>query len=109
MRLLTHGTAFGRIVNVFEALLDLDADASEALHFLTALAAPLRAYLLTTEESQVIPKDVEVLCDIVNIPAGTVDINFDEPGKFDFTLCPPWVHGLMRSWTHGSERPWVHD
>lgn len=85
----THGTAVGRLLNVRSANLDLNADATKILQFETTQPAPAQIYLRTTPDSTVVPLDAEITCDIDDLPAGTVDLHFDGPGKFGYVVDPP--------------------
>lgn len=87
----THGTAAGRLVTFASASYRLLAtDIGELWHLETTAAAPLQAYLRTKQGSNLIPgHDVEITCDVDDIPAGTVDFDVDFPYQFSYTIDPP--------------------
>ena len=84
----THGTAAARLVHVQTAQLNLDAaDIAELFTFTFCEAAPLTAYLRTTEDSNLIPDhDVEVTINVNDIPAGTSTFTMDPPTDFKYDL-----------------------
>ena len=84
----THGTAAARLVHVQQATLNLDAtDISEIFTLKFAEAAPLTAYIRTTEDSNLIPgHDVEVTLNIDDIPAGQSSFNMSFPNDFVYDL-----------------------
>jgi len=86
----SHGTLVARLVRVQEAALDLDPDASQVFHIvLGAPAAPMQAYLRFLPTSQIVPgHDIEITCDIDDVPYGIFDIHFDGPGNFGYTTNP---------------------
>ena len=89
----THGTAVARILRVSEAKLDLDPDASQVFHLETAApAGPMQVYLKFGEGSHLIDPDpnadIEITCDIDDVPFGVFDIHFDALGSFGYTTDP---------------------
>ena len=98
----TQGTAIGRLLQVVEATLDLDADASEAFHLETAAPAlPLQAYLRTLPASTIVPgHDIETTCDVDNLPYGVFDIFFNGPGNFGYMTDPPQTIDSIHCFGH---------
>lgn len=98
----THGSVVARIVRVVEARLDLDPDASETFHLeLGAPSAPMQAYLRTLPTSTLVPDhDIEITCDIDNVPYGVFDIHFDGPGNFGYTTDPPQTIDSIHCFGH---------
>ena len=89
----THGTAAARAVHLSDALLDL-ATGPVADHFEwgTTQAAPLQAFLSTTAASGLTGQDVDVTCDVDDVPAGLVvlDLGFPPPTiDFAYSATPP--------------------
>lgn len=98
----THGTAIGRINQVVEATLDVDADGSEVFQLKTAAPAlPMQAYLRTLPTSTIVPDhDIEITCDIDDLPHGEFDIHFDGPGNFGYTTNPPQTIDSIHCFGH---------
>jgi hypothetical protein len=91
----SHGTAAARAVHLSDAVLDLTTT-SVGYHFEwgTTQAAPLQAHLSTTMDSSLTGEDIEVTCDVEDIPAGLVEIDLGFPPPtidFDYTSTPPAV------------------
>jgi hypothetical protein len=84
----THGTAAARLVHVQDATLHLDAaDISEVFTLKFSQAAPLTAYIRTTEDSNLIPDhDVEITLNVNDIPAGQSTFNADFPTDIGYDL-----------------------
>jgi hypothetical protein len=84
----THGTAAVRLVHVEQATLDLNAtDISEAFTLKLCEAAPLTAYIRTTEDSNLIPDhDIEITLNINDIPEGQSSFNMVFPNDFNYDL-----------------------
>jgi hypothetical protein len=97
-----QGTVVGRILQVDEAVLDLDPDATKTFHLvLAAPAMPMQAYLRTLPTSTIVPgHDIEITCDIDDVPFGVFDIHFDGPGNFGYTTDPPQTIDSIHCFGH---------
>jgi hypothetical protein len=89
----THGTAAARAVALSDVVLDLNtAPVAHHFEFGSTEASPMQAYLSTTAASSLTNEDVDVTCDIDDIPAGlvTIDLGFPPPTiDIDYSAVPP--------------------
>ena len=85
------GTAAARLVHVRDATLTLDSSPlGETYDLLVgAPATPLQLFLDTEPASALTGTDVEVLCDVDDMPFGDVTFEIDFPTKVQMSSAPP--------------------